>query len=124
MHNLQWQRRRSAAGSDVDDDAIAIVHVGRGKNGLDDQPIDRVFGRVIEVKRRQIDPSIPAGEKRQVLRERRDSGRTDASTRGARRARIAGSKSTTATQTVAARLDNRAATMATAAGVTPGTREA
>ncbi len=40
------------------------------------------------------------------------------------RPRIAGSKSNAAIQTVAARLDNRAATMATAAGVTPGTRDA
>ncbi len=68
------KRRRSAAGSDVDDNAIAIVHVRRGKNRLDDESIDRVIGRMIEIERRQIDPTIPAGEKRQVVRERRDGG--------------------------------------------------
>ncbi len=96
-HDLQRQRRRSAAGSDVDDHAIAIAHVGRGKNRLDDQSVDRVIRRAIEVERRQIDAAIPAGEEASDIARASDAARASMRTPAMpRRAWIACSKSNTA----------------------------
>jgi hypothetical protein len=124
QHDLQGQRRGSTARSDVDDHAIAIAHVGRGKNWFDDQSVDRVIHRAIEVKRREVDATIPAGEKRQISRERGRGSSVDANTRDAETRVDRLLEIEHGHQTAARRLDNLAATMATAAGVTPGTREA
>ena len=154
MTDLQRNRRRPATGSDVENRLVARNDVSPREERLNQQPIDRLVVRRIDCQRRQVESPVPAGEQldiggqptddaggqRQaggrrapldVLRKRSAPRRQSSPIPGSpgsrpasRRNHSPGRGAYLTAGGMAGRRATRAATMARAAGVTPGTRPA
>lgn len=103
----------------------------RRRQGLYDQTIDRVVRGTIEIEGREVDPLVPSREECKI-RGASFNGLGAGINAGSRKARqderskVLGlhTRQPRASYEGVERRRNRASTMATAAGVTPGTRAA
>src|SRR5207253_3316743 len=135
-----WNRRRSAAAADIEHPGRARRNVPRGDERLDEQPIDRFRRGLGQIQAGQVDLAVPGFEEAEVGFETRGELRCERDARtlrpprepilklAARHECAAGfrqesSVASGCSRTSDSRPRNTPST-ATAAGVTPGIREA
>lgn len=64
---FQRNRRRATARTDVDSDAVRRTNEPRGRDGFQNQSIERCVGRRFEIERGEIDATIPARQQPKVF---------------------------------------------------------